>query len=289
MNTPDKPATVRDSKAIRARFFVLIAAGLTSQEAAKEVGVSDRSRTRFLQERRKAGQPVERPIPLDDIRKFADNGHRIEDVATRFNVPQTKMREFAEKHGIVFTVPERPKQQKHSDINLAEVVRLAGEGLSKAGIATQMNVDRHRMRDFIHANNIEITWGLTRPRKPDRYQERREAEDRQRQEYNTLIATVQTMLFEGKKIEQVAKELDKSYDIIYRLVRNNDLRQPVKPDFVVPIALRSTKVTHAVGRVLVQTNSSEAGDRPCITCHEVFRSWHKRNNQRCERCRARDD
>lgn len=288
-NTHDKLESVRKAKANREQFFKLIDNGLTSQEAAKEVGISDRSRTRFLQERRKVSAPVEKPIPLDDIRKFADNGHRIEDVATRFNLSQTKLREFAEKHRIVFAVPERPKPHKHDDINLAEVQHLAKEGLSKSGIAAKMNIDRHRMRDFIHNNKIEITWDIARQGKPTKHAVKRNHENERIKEAAKLITDVQAMLYDGKKIEQVAKELDKSYDKIYRIVRNNNLIQPSRPDFVVPAALRTSKVIHTVGRVLVQTNNSEAGDRPCITCGEVFRSWHKRNNQRCERCRARSD
>lgn len=164
--------------------------------------------------------------------------------------------------------------------------RLAEEGLSRTGIATRMGVDRHHMHDFIRDNNVEISWGTTKPRVKPNDAARKAAEAQRRQDYLALINRAQTLLLAGKTIHEVAKALDKNYDFIYRLVRNNELRQP---NFVVPTKFRAAVVTTTVGKQIVQRDTSEAGDRPCMTCGRVFRSWHKRNNQRCEDCKRRDD
>lgn len=95
MSRLDNRPTARDGKALRDRFFQLIAEGKSTKFAADAVGISDRSRTRFLQERRERGLVVEPIHPVDDIRKFAENGHRPEDIAVRFGLTPRKVREIA--------------------------------------------------------------------------------------------------------------------------------------------------------------------------------------------------
>ncbi len=286
MKNPDEPKAPRDGKLLRARFFELIAEGKSSNFAAKEVGISNRSRTRFLQERRQAGLAVEPVYPVEDIKKFSDNGHKVEDIATRFSLTPRKVREIAKQNGIKFATPSTPSRPVTKLIDLAEVKRWAAEGLSRSGIATTMNIDRHRMHDFIRDNNIEINWNKAKlPVKPNTL-DKKAAEEQRKQDYNELVRTTQKLLLEGKSIPDVAALLDKGYDFMYRLVRNNDLRQP---NFVVPIKFRSISVTHTVGKQIVQRDTSMAGDRECINCRKVFRSWHRAKNQRCEHCRQMED
>lgn len=280
---------MRDAKALRAKFFQLIAAGVSTKEAAQQIGISDRSRTRFLQERRERGQLIVPAAGVDDVRKFAENGHRIEDVAMRFTMTLPQLRQMAALNGFTFRVPVSTKIKPNRNvIDLAEVQRLAGEGYSRSGIANHLGIDRHRMQDFIRDNNVEITWGTTRPRTTPDSRTKKEAQALRHEEYVRFVNAVQQLLLEQKTIQEIADKFDKNYDFIYRLIRSNDLRQPTRPDFAVPAGMRFS-VTTPVGKQIVQRDTSMAGDRPCMTCGQVFRSWHKRNNQRCEKCKARDD